>query len=148
MPTLHRIPTSQLHTKDATLDLSEAKSENAASSVPQDESGQESGQLKRKRGNVAGSVRGNYKSFSDRIEDLKAYKEKHGNLNVLSTEDQSLATFVSNIRHAKKHPDKASMKLSPERIAELEALGFAWKKPKKGEELVTATAGQDIEGSI
>ncbi|KAL7538798.1 hypothetical protein ACHAXR_012392 [Thalassiosira sp. AJA248-18] len=66
--------------------------------------------------------------FSDRVTDLKAYQEKHGNLNVRIKDDKSLAYFCINIRHARKHMGESGvMKLTKERISSLDAIGFDWK---------------------
>ena len=55
------------------------------------------------------------KSFEERIEDLRSYKEKHGHLNVRTKEDKSLADFCSGMRHARTNPEKSNMKLGPGR---------------------------------
>jgi len=58
---------------------------------------------------------------------LKAYKDEHGHINVKREEDQSLSDFCRNIRHARKHFGKSGlMKLTADRIAELDAVGFDW----------------------
>ena len=69
----------------------------------------------------------NRKSFEERIEDLRSYKEKHGHLNVRTNEDKSLADWCSRMRHARANPDKSSVKLDEKRIASLDALGFDWR---------------------
>ncbi|KAL7528125.1 hypothetical protein ACHAXR_002280 [Thalassiosira sp. AJA248-18] len=74
--------------------------------------------------------RGNYKSFSERVADLKAFKAKHGHVNVSSKieQDRSLAQFCSIVRYARKNRGKAGvMRLSDDRIASLDAVGFIWK---------------------
>ena len=65
------------------------------------------------------------KTFEQRIEDLEAYKEKHGHVNVSQKEDKSLYDFCRNMRQARNNPVKSS-KLNEERIASLDALGFDW----------------------
>ena len=67
------------------------------------------------------------KSFEERIEDLKKYKEKHGHINVKIAEDQSLGQFCANVRYAHRRPEKdGTRKLTAERIASLTAIGFDW----------------------
>ena len=66
------------------------------------------------------------KSFEQRIEDLQAYKEKHGHLNVKHNDDKSLHHFCKNMRHAQNNPEKSTVALTVDRIATLDALGFEW----------------------
>ena len=66
------------------------------------------------------------KSFEQRIEDLWAYKEKHGHVNVNGSEDMSLHDFCGKMRHARNNPGKTDMLINEERIAILDALGFDW----------------------
>ena len=68
----------------------------------------------------------NINSFEQRMDDLRAYKEKHGRVNVKQSEDKSLNKFCKNIRHARKHPEKSKTLINEERIASLDALGFEW----------------------
>ena len=72
-------------------------------------------------------VKCNSKSFEERIEDLKSYKEKHGHLNVRINADKSLAAWCSNMRYGRKSPKKSTIKLDEERMASLDALGFDWR---------------------
>ena len=65
------------------------------------------------------------KSFEQRIEDLRLYKEKHGHVNVSQKEDKSLYHFCWNLRQACINPEKSS-KLNDYRIASLDSLGFDW----------------------
>ena len=68
-----------------------------------------------------------YKSFEQRIEDLRLYKEKHGHVNVKEREDKSLYKFCKNIRYTRKYPGKPlQLKLDDDRIAKLDTLGFDW----------------------
>ena len=69
-------------------------------------------------------------SFLQRLEDLKAYKLKHGHLNVKRDDDPSLYNFCTNIRDARNNPSGNKMKVTEERIASLDALGFDWGKKK------------------
>ncbi len=63
-------------------------------------------------------------SFEERLEQLKSYKEQHGNLLVSASHDKSLAVFCYNLRYAKKNP--GTIKLTEEKIKSLEELGFDW----------------------
>ena len=63
------------------------------------------------------------KSFEQRIADLKAYKEKHGRVNVKMREDKSLYGFCYNVRYARINPAKSNMVLNYDHIASLDALG-------------------------
>ena len=65
-------------------------------------------------------------SFIDRVEALRAYKEKLGHLSI-SKKDKSLFYWCSNIRNARNKPGKGTMKLTHERIAALDAIGFEWR---------------------
>ena len=66
------------------------------------------------------------KSFEQRIENLRAYKEKHGHVNVKKREDESLYCFCIQMRRARNNPEKSNMLINEERIASLDALGFDW----------------------
>ena len=66
------------------------------------------------------------KTFKDRAEELKAYREKNGHINVKEGEDKSLAQFCRQMRYARRNPETIDRKLTEERIAELDALGFEW----------------------
>jgi hypothetical protein len=68
---------------------------------------------------------GGHKDFFNRVEELKAYKEKHGHLNVRPKENQSLYDFCSNMRRAWK--GKGTHRLDETRIAALDAIGFKWE---------------------
>lgn len=48
-----------------------------------------------------GKERGRYKTFPDRIADLKAFKEIHGHLNVPKKYDKSLFQFTATVKHAR-----------------------------------------------
>ena len=65
------------------------------------------------------------KSFTQRIEDLRAYKETHGHINVKEKEDKSLYKFGQNIRYGYNNPGKR-VALTDDQIASLDALGFEW----------------------
>ena len=67
------------------------------------------------------------RSFDERIEDLHQYKQTHGHLNVNRKEDNSLYQFCAGARHSLKQFEKVgTMKLTKERIARLDDLGFRW----------------------
>jgi hypothetical protein len=71
--------------------------------------------------------------FFSRVNELEAYKKKHGHLNVRSKEDLSLYNFCWEVRNARR--DIASgkgtrIKLTGDRIAALDAIGFDWQHNK------------------
>ena len=65
-------------------------------------------------------------NLEQRIEDLRAYKEKHGHVNVKKSEDESLYGFCSHMRRAHDDPEKSTYTINNDRIASLDALGFEW----------------------
>ena len=81
-------------------------------------------QQKEEQEEQAPKMRGKYKTFDDRMEDLKLFKETHGHVNVSISEDNSLAQFCAQARHKRTNPGKSkSNKLTIENIARLNALG-------------------------
>jgi hypothetical protein len=71
------------------------------------------------------------RSFDERIEDLKEYKRMHGHLSLTIHEDSSLYQFCAGVRHSLKMAEKdGTRKLTVERIARLDALGFEWTTPR------------------
>ena len=71
-------------------------------------------------------------SFEQRLEDLNAYKLKHGQLNVRKEEDPSLYNFCNSIRTSRNNTGKPGMKkLTEDRIASLDTLRFDWDPRKK-----------------
>jgi hypothetical protein len=79
----------------------------------------------------APNARGKYKTFDDRMEDLKRFKETHGHANVSIPDDKSLAQFCNKARYAHNNPGKGKgkgkgVKLTDERTAAFDALGFNW----------------------
>ncbi|KAL7527151.1 hypothetical protein ACHAXR_001833, partial [Thalassiosira sp. AJA248-18] len=67
------------------------------------------------------------KTFEERIEDLRSYKEKHGHLNVTTREDHSLYNFCLAVRNARNGSKaKTVMNLTGAQIASLDAIGFGW----------------------
>jgi RNA binding exosome subunit len=63
--------------------------------------------------------------FFDRVGKLRAYKEKHGHLNVRKKEDKSLYDLCVNVRGTRK--GKGTYRLDETRIAALDAIGFEWE---------------------
>ena len=67
------------------------------------------------------------RSFDERIEDLKEYKQTHGHLSVKIHEDNSLFGFCKDVRHSLKQVEKdCTRKLTVERIKKLDDIGFRW----------------------
>jgi hypothetical protein len=66
-------------------------------------------------------------SFTDRIKQLQAYKAQHGHLHVTSVEDKSLYTWCAKLRTVRRYPEKYNRKLTADRIAALDSIGFDWK---------------------
>jgi hypothetical protein len=60
--------------------------------------------------------------FFDRVDELRAYKEKHNHLNVRRKDDESLYDFCSTLRQARK--GKGNYRLDDGQIAALDAIGF------------------------
>ena len=86
--------------------------------------------------------RGKNKTFDERMEDLKLFKEMHGHANVSIREDKSLAQFCVQVRHARKNPSKSKRKqLTNEQIAAFDALDFVWTT----QEYVTRSFDERIE---
>ena len=65
--------------------------------------------------------------FDDRIEQLKIFKATFGHVNVREKMDKSLYEFCRNMRRGRRGKKKA--KITEERIAALDAIGFDWKLP-------------------
>ncbi len=85
-------------------------------------------------------ARGKYKTFNDRMDDLRRYKEMNGHSNVTIPDDKSLAQFCANARYARKNPGKG-MQLTDERIAAFDAIDFDWTS----QEYVTRTFDERIQ---
>jgi flagellar biosynthesis GTPase FlhF len=99
-------------------------------------------QQKEEQEEQAPKTRIKYKTFDDRTEDLKLFKEKHGHVNVSIPEDNSLAQFCAQTRHVHNNPGKSKMmKLTIENIARLDALGFNWTS----QEYVTRSFDERID---
>jgi hypothetical protein len=82
-------------------------------------------QQKEEQEKQAPKARGKNKTFDDRMEDMKRYKETHGHANESFPEDKSLAQFCAQARYARKNPSKKQ--LTDANIARLDALGFNWE---------------------
>ena len=70
--------------------------------------------------------------FFDKVDELKAYKEKHGHLNVSwKDDDKSHYNFSRNLRGTRMAiitgKGKIQYSLDGDRIAALDAIGFEWK---------------------
>ncbi len=52
--------------------------------------------------------------FIDRLEDLKAYKEKNGHLRVREKDNKSLNSWCKNIRNARRNPESSKRKITAE----------------------------------
>jgi len=62
--------------------------------------------------------------FEERVEELKAYKAEHVHFKVKKNENERLHEFCLAIRVARKTPDKSTIKLTADRIAQLDAMGL------------------------
>ena len=65
-------------------------------------------------------------SFEERLDDLRAYKSVHGDVNVKRSKDKSLYGFCQHIKDAYNNPEATHTKLTQDRVSSLEALGFTW----------------------
>jgi hypothetical protein len=75
------------------------------------------------------TAKSNDDRFFTRVDDLKAYKEKHGHLKVCKKEDISLHIYCSHMRQARRAiilGKGTTYKLTEDRIAALDAIGFNW----------------------
>jgi len=70
-----------------------------------------------------------HKSFDERVEELKVFKELHGHVRVTVKQDKKLAAFCANIRSARRNPE-AGMTITDERIKALDDIGFEWPSRK------------------
>ncbi|KAL9187205.1 hypothetical protein ACHAXT_010925 [Thalassiosira profunda] len=70
------------------------------------------------------------KTFEERLQELTAFQAEHGHLNLKWDKDKSLYRFCVNIRRARRGTGSNSngglMKVTKERIAALDNLGFVW----------------------
>jgi len=79
--------------------------------------------------------------FEDRIEQLRIFKAHFGHLNVREKLDKKLYEFCRRTRRGRR--GKGSAKITEERIAALDAIGFDWKLTKE-----TALSCSDDVGNI
>jgi hypothetical protein len=82
--------------------------------------------------------------FSERIEQLLAYKAIHGHVNVRELEDSGLNEFCKSMRTARR--GKGGSKLTVARLAALNALGFDWKLPPGVEGRLSGVDGGERGG--
>jgi hypothetical protein len=82
-------------------------------------------QQKKEQEEQAPKARGKYKTFNDKMEDLKRFEEMHGHANVTIREDIPLGRFCAQVRFAHTNPGKG-LKLTDERIAAFDAMDFNW----------------------
>ena len=66
-----------------------------------------------------------HKSFEEHIEELKAFKKKHGHVRVAVNHDTSLYEFCANMRYARRNPG-TGMTITEDKIKALDELGFTW----------------------
>ena len=69
-------------------------------------------------------------SFIDRVEALREYKEKNGHVRVMERDDKSLCKWCTDIRSARRNPETCQRKVTADRIAALDAIGFDWRLSK------------------
>ena len=105
--------------EDAALQLKKEQEEHARQLKKEQE--EQALQRKKEQEEQAPKARGKYKTFDDKMEDLKRFKETHGHANVFKPEDKSLAQFCAQVRYAHKNPGKG-LKLTDERIAAFDAM--------------------------
>jgi nitrate reductase alpha subunit len=126
--------------EDAALQLKKEQEEHARQLKKEQE--EQALQRKKEQEEQAPKARGKYKTFDDRMEDLKLFKETHDHVNVTIHLDNSLTKFCSQARHARKNPGKSKMEqLTNEHIAAFDAIGFIWTS----QEYVTRSFDERIE---
>ena len=74
-------------------------------------------------------------SFNNRLEDLKAYKTKHGHCNVSRSEEKykSLGKWCYDVRTSRRkmeNNEKPCINLSNDQIEGLTGIGFVWDLKK------------------
>ena len=67
----------------------------------------------------------NRKSFEERIEELEAFKAKHGHVRVTLKQDKSLANFCDDMRCVRRGTAKRRV-IAEDRMKALDELGFKW----------------------
>jgi hypothetical protein len=86
-------------------------------------------------------------SFIDRVEALRAYKEKHGHLSISKKDEKSLFHWCSNIRNARNNPESCKRKVTAHQIAALDAIGFEWRLSKSDLQL-SDSLGDDADNAF
>ena len=67
---------------------------------------------------------------------MKRYYQQNGHFRVSRKEDQSLAGLCRNVRYARNYPGKGiKVKMTEDRIASLDAIGFQWKSTNQTEQI-------------
>ena len=66
-----------------------------------------------------------YTWFEKRIEELNAFKSKHGHVRVTLKQDKSLGTFCNDIRSARGRNGTGHL-INDDLIKALDELGFEW----------------------
>jgi hypothetical protein len=69
----------------------------------------------------------NYTRFNDRVAALREYKKETGHVNVSRKIDKSLFNWCMHIRSSRNKPGEGKLKLTADRIAALDAIGFDWR---------------------
>lgn len=72
--------------------------------------------------------------FQRKLNQLKEHKEKYGDLIFRVTEnslEKALSVWCSHVRNARRTGRSPFVKLSPSKIAALDALGFNWNRQKR-----------------
>ena len=67
------------------------------------------------------------KSFEKRIEELVAFKAKHGHVRVTVKHDKSLGVFCKNMRSARRRTGGGGTVITEDRFKALDELGFEWE---------------------
>ena len=91
------------------------------------------------------------KTFEDRFEELKAYKAKHGKMNVtleMKEENAVLYNFCQRMRRARAEPEKGKFNLTTERIALIDSIGFSWVRERSGKKCAKVGCNAKICGEI
>ena len=88
------------------------------------------------------------KSFQERVDELKTFKDKHGHVRVTVNHDKSLARFCANMR-SDRHGRRTGNAIAEDKIKALDEVGFRWGDKSKAleqhiEELPTARYAKDL----
>ena len=70
------------------------------------------------------------KSFEERLEELKVFREKHGHVRVTAKRGKSLAKFCTHMRSARRGKGTTNTVINEDRITALDELGFDWEVKK------------------